>query len=252
MATSEDGDILVLVQDTQMLFHFAYNGTYYDGYDGMVGLVALSNRLSTASYQSVYFQNYDDIACYDLYLDVLQWAYPVGTEEILDFAFLDYNSDTYIDVYATQNGTGIHMIQDTMAAPTLMWTHIHNSFEARYVEFLKNTDDKPELLIGDYHRLFFATPGAGKIDTATRKNYEQITYLDLWPRDGLSNITTIIFLAGDTIYSHNLSLIFAGQAEFVEENIIVDLPRLIRLAILSGIMFITMLISIVILLKKKE
>ncbi|NPD88141.1 MAG: PQQ-like beta-propeller repeat protein [Asgard group archaeon] len=252
MATSEDGDFLVLVQDSQLLFHFAYNGTYYHGYDGMAGLVALSNRMSTDSYQSVYFQNYDDIACYDLDLKIIQWTYQVGTEEILDFAFLDYNSDTYIDVYATQNGTGIYLIQDTMAAQTLMWTHIHNSFEARYVEFLKNTDDKPELLIGDYHRLFFATPGAGNIDTATRKNFEQITYLDLWPRDGMSNKTTIIFLAGSTIYSHNLSLIFAGQAEFIEENIIVDLPRLIRLVIPTGIMFITVLIAMVILLKKKE
>ncbi|MCG3220331.1 MAG: hypothetical protein H7641_03030, partial [Candidatus Heimdallarchaeota archaeon] len=252
MATSEDGDVIVLVQDGQMLFHFAYNGTHYGSYDGTIGLVALSNRLSTDSYQSVYFHNYNAIACYDLDLDVIQWTYPIGTKEILNFAFLDYNSDTYIDVYATQNGTGIYMIQDTMAAPTLMWTHIHNSFEARYVEFLINTDNKPELLIGDYHRLFFATPGAGNIDTATRKNYEQITYLDLWPRDVMSNKTTIIFLAGSTIYSHNLSLIFAGQAEFIEENIIVDLPRVIRLAISSGIMFITMVIALVILLKKKK
>ena len=252
MATPEDGDILVLVQDSQLLFHFAYNGTYYDGYDSMIGLVALSNRLSTDSYQSVYFKTYDSIACYDLDLDTLQWTYPVGIEEILDFAFLDYNSDTYIDVYATQNGTEVFLIQDTMAAPTLIWSHLHNSFEARHVEILKNTKDKPDLLIGDYHRLFLATTGSGSIYQASKKNFERITYLDLWPRDTLSNMTTIIFLAGNTIYSHNLSLIFAGQSDIVEEFTIIDLPRLIRLMIPTGFMFVTIVIAMVILLKKKE
>jgi hypothetical protein len=252
LATREAGDFLVLVQDHQLLFHYAYDGTFYDSYDGTIGLVALSNRLTTDSHQSVYFQRYDDISCFDLDLDVIQWSYPVTTAEILDFAFLDYNGDTYIDVYATQNGTKIYMIQDTMAAPTLMWTHTHNSFEAKYLRFLENTNDNIELLIGDYHRLFFATPGTGNIGTATTNQYEQITYLDLWSRIGLSNETTIIFLAGSTIYSHNLSLIFAEQAGITEEYVLVDIPRNLRFLLPSSIILMYTIIAIVIILKKKK
>ena len=170
----------------------------------------------------------------------------------MSFAFLDNNLDTYIDVYASQNGTRICAIEDTAATLDLIWTYDHNSFEAKYLQFIKNTDDKPELVIGDYHRLFFATPGSGNIDSATTKQYEQIKYLGVWPKNGLSNRTTIIFLAGCSIYAHNLSIIFSEQAEEVEEFIILDLPRLIKLAIPSGIMFITMMVAIVIMLKKKE
>ena len=244
-----DGEILVIVQNSQLLFHFVQNGTFYDGYDSTIGLVALAQRDVNDPYLHVYFHNYDDITCYNLFTDSFPWTMYVGLQEILDFTFVDYNGDNYVDVFATQNGTKTYMIQVTMAAPTILWTHLHNSFEAKYLEIIHDTHDKPRLIIGDYNRLYLAQVGTDKVLEGTIGQYEQIKYLDVWPKNGFSNETALVFLAGNTFYSYNLSLIFGSQAEF-EEEIEIDMNRVLKFIIPGVIVFAFIIAVMVIILQK--
>ena len=246
-----NGEFLVVGTINRLQFFSLADGLYYDEVDGTIGLVELSYRFNPDTHMKVYYQDYDQIVCFDLNeLIQKQWTHDVGIAKIYDFAFADYNEDNRIDVYAIQNGTSTFLLSDTAAATTEEWARYHHSFEAKYLKIIKDTSNKTRLLIGDYHRLFLATTGSGNVFTGTTNQFEQIKYLEVWPNYILSNETSIIFLAGDIFYSHNLSIAFGFGTTIEEDKTPVELSRLIKLWLTGAIIATIPLVTIVVISRK--
>ncbi len=248
---------MLVIQDKSAFIKAYYldDGTYYVGIeDGTTEYMTFGEIDKSTEFMVLYYQKGEMFYCYSINDKGSLWSWVLPSSNPILSITIAYDPNSALpdvaNVYVSQAGVGLYKLN--AQASHLIWRMDTLSFATNYLSVVNDDDLGNVLLAVDYHRVFAINLTSAKVISATTSQLSRVDWFTTAYYSAKGIHAYLLFNGHSFYYRGMISTSSSQQASVDNQDNIVSVGRLLKLAVPVSVIFISSVATMVIITKRTK